>query len=61
MENDDKDLTFWLDNFDGTGQGGYFLRNNLKDFFDKLKEKGINPVGIRYDGSYNLEIIVESK
>lgn len=52
---------FWLDGFNGYAEGGYFLRNDLKDFFKKLEERGIRPVGIRYDGSYNLEIIVETE
>ena len=52
---------FWKDDFTGKARGGYFVRNSLKEFFDKLEEKGINPVGIKYDGTYNLEIIVEEK
>lgn len=55
------DKIFWLDKFKGNAKGGYFIRNNLKEFFDKLLEKGINPIAIKYDGSYNLEIIVEDK
>ena len=52
---------FWLDGWEGRAKGGYYIRNNLKEFFSKLKEKGMKPVGIAYDGSYNLEIIVEGK
>lgn len=40
--------------------GGFYIRNNLKLFFQKLKETGLNPVGIKVDDeSFNLEIIVE--
>jgi len=52
-------MFFWLDGWDGEARGGFFLRNSLKLFFDKLKDNGLKPVGIKYDGTYNLEIIVE--
>lgn len=55
-----KTKTFWLDNFEGTAKGGYYLRNDLIKFFEKLEAEGLNPVGIKFDGSWNLEIIVES-
>lgn len=52
---------FWLEDFEGAAQGGYFIRNMLKDFFVKLEENGKIPVGIKYDGSYNLEILVKNE
>lgn len=52
------DMIFWLDKFEGEAEGGYFVRNDLKDMIEKLKKNGKIPVGIKYDGSYNLEIIV---
>lgn len=52
---------YWLDGWDGIAKGGYYVRNDLKEFFETLEKKGIKPVGIRYDGTYNLEIIVEAK
>ena len=52
---------FWLEDFEGSAQGGYFIRNMLKDFFIKLEENGKTPVGIKYDGSYNLEILVKNE
>ena len=52
---------FWLDKFEGEAKGGYFLRNPLKEFFEKLDKQGLKPVAIKYDGTYNLEIIVEIK
>lgn len=33
----------------------------LKDFFAKLEENGKTPVGIKYNGSYNLEILVKNE
>lgn len=59
--NDIESKVFWLDGWEGTAKGGYFIRNVLKDFFIKLEENNLHPVGIKYDGSYNLEIIVEDK
>jgi len=50
---------FWIDNFSGEATGGFFIRNDLKTFIDNLEENGLNPVGISYDGTLNLEIIVE--
>ena len=56
-----KPQIFWLEDFEGSAQGGYFIRNMLKDFFIKLEESGKTPVGIKYDGSYNLEILVKNE
>jgi hypothetical protein len=39
--------------------GGFFIRNNLKEFFKILTDKGLNPIGLRIDESLNLEVIVE--
>ena len=50
---------FWLDEFNGEAKGGFFIRNDLKKFFEKLEETGLNPVAIKYNGSFNLEVIVE--
>ena len=50
---------FWLDKWEGGAKGGFFVRNDLKDFFIKLKNRGIKPVGIKVDDSYNLEVIVD--
>lgn len=53
--------TFWKDvDYDYEGVGGIFVRNDLKNFFSTLQEKGLNPVGIKVDSeSFNMEIIVE--
>lgn len=54
-----KEVFFWKDG-DYEATGGYFIRNNLKDFLTKLVESGKEPVGIRVDmTSMNLEVIVK--
>ena len=55
-----EEKTFWLVGFSGEAQGGYFIRNDLFKFFDKLKSQGLDPVGIKYDGTWNLEIIIKT-
>ena len=55
------DIIFWRDGDFGECQGGYYVRNDLKEFFQVLESKGIEPVGIKFDGSYTLEIIVKKK
>lgn len=57
MENE---ILFWKDG-DYTAKGGYFVRNNLKDFLQTLKDSGLEPVGIKVDmDSFNLEVIVKA-
>jgi len=50
---------FWIDDFEGKAQGGFFVRNDLHKFFQKLRETGHEPVGIKVDDSFNLEVIVK--
>ena len=53
------EIIFWKDG-DYEAQGGFFVRNNLKEFMNTLIEKGYEPVGIKLDlQSFNLEIIVK--
>ena len=52
---------FWLEDFDGCARGGFFIKNNIKEFFKLLEDSGKTPVGIKFDGSNNLEIIVTEK
>ena len=55
-----KEEIFWKDDFKGEGKGGYFIRAfDLIKFIDKIKAKGKNVVGIRFDGN-NVELIVEN-
>jgi hypothetical protein len=57
MENE---ILFWKDG-DYTARGGFFVRNNLKEFLQTLIDAGHEPVGIRIDmGSLNLEVIVKA-
>jgi len=56
---DKQEQIFWLDKWEGIAQGGFFVRNDLKDFVDKLTAKGLKIVGIKFDGTYNLDVIVD--
>ena len=59
MEEEKKTIEFWKDG-EYNARGGYFIRNNLKEFFGKLIENGLEPVGIIVDlESFNLEVIVK--
>ena len=55
------DNIYWVNNFKGKAKGGYFVRNDLFKFFQKLKEKGLNPVGIKIEDDWNLEIIISEE
>lgn len=56
---DKKTIEFWKDG-DYKARGGYFIRNNLKEFFGKLIDSGLEPVGLIVDlESFNLEVIVK--
>ena len=52
---------FWLDKWEGRAGGGYFIRNQLFQFFRKLRKEGLEPVGIKVNDDWNLEVIVEKK
>lgn len=59
--NNKNELTFWKDG-DYVAKGGFFVRNNLKEFIKTLKDAGYEPVGINIDmDSLNLEIMVKAK
>ncbi len=55
----DRDQQFWLDKFEGGAKGGYFVRNDLVKSIKKLESQGLKVVGIRFDGTWNLELITE--
>lgn len=58
---DETEMIFWKDG-DYEAVGGFFVRNNLKEFFNVLIETGHEPVGIKIDlESFNLEVIVKAK
>jgi len=55
------EMIFWKDG-DYDAVGGFFVRNNLKEFISKLIEAGHEPVGIKVDlESFKLEVIVKAK
>lgn len=57
----DNEISLWKDG-DYVAQGGFFIRNNLKEFVKTLIDSGYEPVGIRIDiDSYNLEVMVKAK
>ncbi len=57
MENE---ILFWKDG-DYSAKGGYFVRNDLKNFLKTLVDAGLEPVGIKVDmESFNLEVIVKA-
>jgi hypothetical protein len=57
MENE---ILFWKDG-DYAANGGFFIRNNLKEFLQTLIDAGHEPVGIKVDmDSLNLEVIVKA-
>lgn len=54
-----KTIELWKDG-DYTAKGGYFVRSEIKTFFNKLIDNGLEPVGIIVDlESFNLEVIVK--
>jgi hypothetical protein len=56
---EEKKLEFWKDG-EYAAKGGYFVRNNLKEFMNKIIESGKEPVGIILDlESFNLEVVVK--
>ena len=60
-EEQENKLEFWVDG-DYNGRGGYYIRNNLKDFFKILIDAGLEPVGVIVDmESYNVEVVVKQE
>lgn len=56
------EIFFWKDGDYDIVSGGFFVRNDLKVFFNTLIDKGFEPVGIKVDlESFNLEVIVKAK
>ena len=54
-----KEEIFWLDDFVGTGESGYFIRSDLFKFFEKCESRGLKIVGIKKPKDWNLEVIIE--
>ena len=59
--NDPQKIIFWRDGWEGKAKGGCYLRNSLKEFVERLEAKNEKIVGIIFDGTYNLEILLEEK
>tara|TARA_Y100001937_G_C6934990_1_gene247710 strand:+ start:114 stop:314 length:201 start_codon:yes stop_codon:yes gene_type:complete len=53
----DRDDQFWIVEYEGAAKGGYFIRNDLFKSIKRLEEQGLKVVGIRFDGTWNLELI----
>lgn len=61
IEEQENKLEFWVDG-EYNARGGYYIRNNLKDFFKKLIDVGLEPVGVIVDmESYNVEVVVKQE
>jgi len=54
---------FWLDNFEGECQGGFFFRNvDMKNHFNKVEESNKKVVGIKVTRDSNeIELILKDK
>jgi hypothetical protein len=50
---------FWRDGNFGECVGGFHFRTSLKQIIDKCREQGLNPVGIKVNDEWDVEIIVE--
>jgi len=51
---------FWLDNFEGECQGGFFVRNvDMKNHFNRVEESNKKVVGIKVTKDSNeIELIL---
>ena len=46
----------------GPAKGGLFIRSKLKETVEKIEKDGdVSVVGVIYDGTYNLEILTQTK
>ena len=53
---------YWKDGFEGKASGGYYFRAfELKRFFDRLNTSGKEVVGLEFDDSNNVNVIVSEK
>ena len=53
---------FWKDDFEGEGKGGLLFRAfDLIKFLDKIETNNDEVVGIKFDDSNNIELIIEEK
>ena len=59
MEPDRKEQVFFLEDWQGKAAGGYYVRSDIRQSIKKLEEGGRKVVGIGYDGTFNLHLILE--
>jgi hypothetical protein len=53
---------FWLDGFKGEAEGGIYVRAfEIIRLLERCKETGMKIVGIKFDDSFNMELIREKK
>jgi len=50
---------FWRDGNWGECIGGFHFRTSLKQLVDDAKKQGLNPVGIKLNDEWDVEIIME--
>lgn len=55
------DRIFWRDGNWKEGVGGYIVKSSLKKVIDEIKATGENPIAIKLNDDFELEIIVEKK
>ncbi|MBU2638336.1 MAG: hypothetical protein KJ955_05155 [Nanoarchaeota archaeon] len=62
MAENKKTGEFWLDSFNGNTKGGIFFRAfDLVQFIENVEKQKGKVVCIKFDGSYNIELITEEK
>ena len=56
------DGIFWKEGFEGNCKGGIMFRAfDLNKFIKLIEVKGDNVIGIKFDNSNNIELIIEEK
>ena len=58
LQNDENPVIFWLQDFNGECVFGFKYPNPLMSNFKDLISKGLTPVGIKYDGTGMIDIVV---
>ena len=53
---------FWKDGFEGKASGGYYFRAfDLVKFFKRLKDYGKEVVGLEFDDTNNVNVIIKEE
>jgi len=63
IEDADSNIRAFVDlKAQGPAKGGLFIRTDLKETVDKIEKDGdVFVVGVIYDGTYDLEILTQTK